>query len=395
MKISPFQVLSATLLIAGTTIGGGMLALPVMTAEAGFWPSLVMMAAAWLFMVTTALLLLEANLWMAEGAHIITMSSKLLGRYGKVVAWLVYLFMAYASLVAYTASCGELIRQVLPLGAWASNLLFIVVFGLIIDLGARAVGFVNALLVGGIIAAYLLLIGVGLDDIQPKHLLQSNWGETLKTLPLLLAVFSFQCIVPSITIYLRKSVRHIKIAIIGGMALAFVVYALWQLLVLGSVPLEGEVSLRTAFAEGAAATQYYQQMVQNPWVAAAAAFFAFFAITTSFLGIGLGLFDFLSDGLKIPKKGKGKATLALLIVLPTLILATTVERIFLRALDTSGGFGDTILNGILPALMVWVGRYHQKKSGSFRVAGGKATLLIVIAAALLIIIYEVISLKYV
>lgn len=392
MKIPLFHVFSAALLIAGTTIGGGMLALPVMTAEAGFWPSLGMMAVAWLFMVTTALLLLEANLWMPQGSHIITMSEKLLGKYGKAVAWLIYLFMAYASLVAYTASCGELIRQVLPVGAWTSNILFIVAFGLIIDLGARAVGLINSLLVGGIIVAYFLLIGAGLDDIQPAHLLQSNWGETLKTLPLLLAVFSFQCVVPSITIYLKKSAKHIKIAIIGGMGLAFIVYALWQLLVLGSVPLEGEVSLRAAFAEGAAATQYYQLAVKSPWVAMTASFFAFFAIATSFLGIGLGLFDFLSDGLKIPKKGWGKITLALLIAVPTLILATTVERIFLLALDTSGGFGDTILNGILPALMVWAGRYHQKRTGSFTVAGGKTTLLIVIAAALLIIAYEASSL---
>ena len=391
MKISLFHVLAATLLVAGTSIGGGMLALPVMTAEAGFWPSLGMMALTWLFMVTTALLLLEANLWMPAGSHIITMSERLLGRYGKAVAWLMYLFMAYASLIAYTAACGELIRQVLPVGAWTSNILFIVVFGLIIDLGARVVGLINSFLVGGVVAAYILMIGAGLDDVHPIHLLHSNWGETLKTLPLLLAVFSFQCVVPSITIYLKKSTKHIKIAIIGGMALAFVVYGLWQLLVLGSVPLQGEVSLRTAFAEGAAATQYYQQVVQSPWIAVTASFFAFFAVATSFLGIGLGLFDFLSDGLKIPKKGRGKVVLALLIALPTLILATTVERIFLLALDTSGGFGDTILNGILPALMVWAGRYHQKRTGSFTVAGGKATLLVVIIAALIIIFYELSS----
>ena len=31
------------------------------------------------------------------------------------------------------------------------------------------------------------------------------------------------------------------------------------------------------------------------------------------------------------------------------------ERIFLIALDISGGFGDTILNGIVPLLMLWLG----------------------------------------
>lgn len=389
MKIPIFHILGAMLLVAGTSIGGGMLALPVMTAEAGFWPSLAMMAVTWLFMTTTAFLLLEANLWMPEGYHIISMANRLLGPLGRLIAWVLYLFMAYASLIAYTAACGGLIQKVFPgLGPWLSNLLFILLFGFIIDLGAKIVGFVNALFVGGIVLAYFILIGAGLNDIQAMHLNQSNWGETLKTMPLLLTVFSFQCIVPSLTIYLKKSAKHLKIAILGGMGITFIVYALWQLLVLGTVPLEGSEGLRVAFQQGLAATDFYQGAVKHPWIALVAAFFAFFAITTSFLGIGLGLFDFLADGLKIPKKGRGKLILAFLIVIPTLVLATTVERVFLLALDTSGGFGDTILNGILPALMVWVGRYQQKRESAFKVVGGKLSLVLVMAFALFIILYE-------
>jgi tyrosine-specific transport protein len=77
-------VFGATLLVSGTCIGGGMLALPVITAPAGFFPSLVLMGACWVFMTLTGLLLIEANLWMEEGAHITTMASRLLGRFGKV-----------------------------------------------------------------------------------------------------------------------------------------------------------------------------------------------------------------------------------------------------------------------------------------------------------------------
>lgn len=391
MKIPLFHVVAATLLVAGTSIGGGMLALPVMTAEAGFGPSLVMMALTWVFMTTTALLLLEANLWMPEGAHIITMASRLLGPWAKALAWLLYLFMAYASLVAYTAACGSLIGQVLPISPWACNLLFILIFGLIIDFGARIVGVVNALLVGGMVLAYFVLIGTGLSAIKPFHLAHADWTKTLRTLPLLLTVFSFQCIVPSLTIYLKKSAKHLKIAIISGMGITFVVYALWQLLVLGTVPLHGTEGLLAAFEKGDAATAFYQRVVQTPWIGLVAAFFAFFAVSTSFLGIGLGLFDFLSDGLKVPKKGRGKFILALLIVVPTLILATTVERIFLLALDTSGGFGDTILNGILPALMVWAGRYEQKRSSPFKVSGGKSALVLVLLFALFILGYELLK----
>src|SRR5688572_9900927 len=109
MSAAKGSVLSATLLVGGTCIGGGMLALPIATGEVGFFPSLLMMLVGWAFMTTTALFLAEVNLWMEPGVHVITMASRLLGPLGKAVAWILYLFIGYASLVAYTAGGGDLI----------------------------------------------------------------------------------------------------------------------------------------------------------------------------------------------------------------------------------------------------------------------------------------------
>ncbi len=47
------------------------------------------------------------------------------------------------------------------------------------------------------------------------------------------------------------------------------------------------------------------------------------------------------------------------------------------ALDASGGFGDSILNGIMPVMMVYIGRYHKQFSGTYRLSGGKLLLAIV------------------
>ncbi|MGL5262987.1 MAG: aromatic amino acid transport family protein, partial [Candidatus Rhabdochlamydia sp.] len=69
-SVSKGRILSAAFLISGTCIGGGMLALPVETSQMGFFPSLLAMAFTWIFMTVTGLLLVEANLWMQEGAHI-------------------------------------------------------------------------------------------------------------------------------------------------------------------------------------------------------------------------------------------------------------------------------------------------------------------------------------
>ena len=78
------HLVGGTLLVAGTSIGVGMLALPVATASGGLIPSLFVYLLCWLFMLGTGLLILEACIWMPKGANLITLSSRLLGKWGKV-----------------------------------------------------------------------------------------------------------------------------------------------------------------------------------------------------------------------------------------------------------------------------------------------------------------------
>lgn len=369
------------LLVAGTCIGGGMLALPVATGVSGFLPSIVVMVLCWLAMTVSALLLLEVSLWMEEGVHLITMTSRILGVPGKIISWGLYLFICYASIVAYTAGGGLQIASVLntlfsleiskELGAF----LFLILFGIIVDLGSQILGRVNAILFIAMIAAYFALVGMGVDEVHLQNLTHHKWSLSLLAVPLTLTTFSFQTMVPSLTPYLKRHGAALRLAVIGGTTITFLVYAIWQFLILGIVPVEGDNGLAEALRRGEPATQFLNEHVRGKWVSGIAEYFAFFAIVTSFLGIGLGLVDFLSDGLKVKNKGKGKLLLGALIVIPTLIFATQFERVFLVAMELSGGIGDSILNGMMPVLMVWIGRYYMGYSGSFKVAGGKPLLV--------------------
>ncbi len=381
-------------LIAGTCIGGGMLALPVATGVSGFFPSTVMMALCWFAMTASALLLLEVNLWMKEGAHVITMASTLLGPVGKAVSWLVYLFICYASIVAYTAAGGELVVQAaadiagLDLDVQWGCLFFIVFFGSIIYLGSQIVGRVNAILFIGMIVAYIALVTTGIPEVKSSFLSHAYWPTSYLAIPLFLTTFSFQTMLPSLTPYLKRNAWALRIAIIGGTTLTLVVYLLWQWMVLGIVPVDGPNSLMKALEAGLPITQYLRVHVENAWVSTLAEYFAFFALVTSFLGLALGLFDFLSDGLSIKNEGKGRFYLSLLIIVPTFIFSAYFERIFVLALETSGGFGDSILNGIIPVLMVWVGRYVFHFPSDNQTPGGKFLLIVVLLFFVLALFLE-------
>ena len=382
-------------LVGGTCIGGGMLALPIATGISGFLPSFVIMTICWLAMTATALLLLEASLWMEEGAHVITITSRILGLPGKVVAWILYLFICYASIVAYTAGGGIQIASGfehflnIPISKDLGCLIFILVFGAVIYIGSKTVGRVNTIVFIAMIVAYIFLVGMGIDEIKPSLLTVRRWSTSLLALPLLLTAFSFQTMVPSLTPYLKKHAGALRLAIIGGTFIAFLVYTIWQCLILGIVPIEGPNGLAEALSRGEPATQFLKEHVEGRWIAHVAEYFAFFAIVTSFFGIALGLYDFLSDGFHIKKEGFGKIILGLLIVVPTLIFATQFERIFLLALDTSGGYGDTILNGIIPVLIVWIGRYRMGYQDHIQLPGGKILLAIVFSFFVFALLLEI------
>ncbi len=397
-SVSKGRILSAAFLISGTCVGGGMLALPVETSQMGFFPSLLAMAFTWVFMTLTGLLLVEANLWMQEGAHIMTMASHLLGKIGKWLCVALYLFMGYASLIAYNSGGAVILVRGIQTSMGASMtygsgcLLFGLLFGVLIYLGTKKISRINVLLMAGMILSYLGLVGFGFQEVQFHRLIRQQWSTLGMAFPLLLATFSYQMIIPTLTPYLQRDPKSLRFAILLGTTIPFCAYALWQWIVLGSVPLEGAGGLQEAFHKGQAATEALYAIVSNPYFITLAESFAFFALITSYLGIALGLFDFIRDGLKLQQQIPHKLLIGALVVLPVIFFATAFPNAFVLALEVSGGFGDALLSGIIPALMVWIGRYHKNLSSNYQVAGGKGLLVAVFFCASYVLVIQWIKL---
>ena len=360
---------NAMFLVAGTCIGGGMLALPVVSGQAGFVPTMWTMCLMWLAMTATALCLIELGLWLQKkNGHVISIAEAYLGRWGKTAAWILFLFMSYASIIAYIAGSGHLLAKgIVSLGFPCSKelgcLFFTLLFAPFIFLPHTKLAKLNALLFYAMVLSYCLLIAIGLPFVQKELLSYSDWPQVYKAIPLILTSFSFQTMVPSLPPLLGHSRKKLYIACIGGTSIALFIYLIWQWVILGAVPVQGPGGLLEAYKTGDTASDSLIAISNNPYLSLASLFFAFFALVTSFLGLGMGLFDFLADGCHIPKNRKGRVMLTSLVLIPSLLFAIFYERAFLEALDISGGFGDTLLNGIMPLLMMGVAIHlYLKKS---------------------------------
>lgn len=423
------RVFGAAALIAGGTVGAGIIALPVKTAAAGFVPSAVALVAVWAFMNCTALLLLEMSLWFGPKSNVTTMALKTLGRPMKFICAALYLFIYMATLTAYIAEGASLSRGVVAavagygstalggeLAATLSGVVavaqskavwigasccatFTAFFGAFVYAGPEPTDVVNSICLFFAMACYVTLVAIAAGSIRSDLLMRMNWGSAVSCLPIMVVSLTFHNIVPSMLSYLGTA-RRVVYAILIGSGIPLAMYLVWQMAILGTV----DLSAAAVPGVPASGNQVMQALKETAGAFAneCVRAFSLFAIITSFLGVLLGFIDFLLD-LFPPKDhdkqsgeeeendadtdastnseedddaladapltkaekeaaaNKQKWTRRLVATMAALtgplIVASTCPTIFLPALEFSGSF-RLILFGILPALMVWSGRYN-------------------------------------
>ncbi|WVZ66983.1 hypothetical protein U9M48_016130 [Paspalum notatum var. saurae] len=336
MKHEPGSLTSAIFLVAGTTVGAGILAIPAVTQEAGFLASAVTCIVCWLYMVVSGLLVAEVNVnTMCElgsgGVSLVSMTMRTLGTFGVRTACLSYLFIHYALLVAYVARSSDIITNSLGIPLWESATLFSLAFGGICYFGSqRLIGAVNGVLVIGILTSFTSLVVVASGNLQWSSLLETNFAAAPQSIPIIALSFVYQNVVPVLCTNLEGDLSKVRTAIVAGTAIPLALFLVWDGVILGTLPdLAGSSNvsdplelLRTSNG------------IVGPIVEA----FSFLAIGTSYIGFVLGLSDFLVDLLKLPG-GQNKPLPYILTLFPPLVLSLLDPDIFFKALDFAGTYG--------------------------------------------------------
>lgn len=398
MKFYTCKTIGATLLVTGTTIGAGMLALPVTTGSAGFFPAACLFLLSFVFMLMSLFLLLEVNLWSHKiSANLITLAKEHLGAIGQLVAWVSFLLLLYSVAAAYISAGGALVGSVLnaaflekvspEYGMW----IFVIIFGCFTVFGTRGVDSVNRLFVFGLFFAFLFMIIFTMPQVEWQHFEEGNPSALWAAIPVTILSFTSHIILPSLRTYLAGDLKKLKKSLIWGSVIPLVCYLVWVFLIMGVLPPQGEFSLAKIGMRAhpvAGITDALNTLVQVPYLGIIVGFFSFFALVTSFFGVALSLFDFLADGLKIKKHFWTRIFLLLLMFGPPLAFSLYYPKGFVVALGYAGVF-VAILYGILPAIMVLKGRYIEKLEFQYRVPGGIAIPVIVFLGAVLVISLQI------
>lgn len=393
------KLFGAVLLIVGTTIGAGMLALPVATAQLGFWASTGLLIGCWALMTACAFLFLEVNLWLPVNSNLISMAGATLGRPGQAVAWLFYLVLLYSILSAYIAGGGDLFRYVLvswgiPIPASAASVLFTFLFGIVVYCGIRMVDYVNRGLMFGKLGALFLLVIFIAPFVTSTNLEQGSWIHITSPTSISVTAVAFTClmIIPSLRPYFQNDVQSLRKAIFIGTLIPLVCYIAWDMVIMGVVPLHGTPGLKQILNSPNSNSDLVSaltSLLQSNSITMLAKFFTSICMATSFLSVSLSLSDFLSDGLSVAKKGlTGNALIFGITFLPPVVVVLFYPDAFIRGLQYAG-LSIFILMIMLPPLMVWSGRYYRElatdSAGAYQVRGGKLLLSIILIFGTLMI----------
>lgn len=388
------HLLGSTLLIAGTSIGAAMLALPMDTGSMGFFPAAGLFLVIWLGLMATAFYFMEVALHTPKGSNMITMASQTLGPIGKGLCTLVYILFLYALVCSYLSGGAGALHAVAK-DAMGANvpfsfavILFCLLFGFFIYLGTASVDKINQLLFLGLILSFLLMSGLALPQVDGAKLLTASPQNLWSGIAIAVTSFGFHIVIPTLRDYLGRDVNAMRKALWIGGSLPLLFYLIWNAAFLGILT---KAQLEQALALGELPQVVLERQLGSSWIATVAGLFSFFAIITSFLGVSISLLDFIADGLNIKKGRIGRLALCLLVFLPPIVFVLNDPRGFYRALRF-GGIMVTILLGVFPPLMALAQR--KQKRGGYHTPGGRPliyTVLIFFLAVLAVTISLVCS----
>lgn len=401
--------LGGVLLVAGTCIGAGMIGVPVKTAAAGFYPTLVAFILVLVAMTISALLFLEASLAFHGEVNFISMTQATLGNVAKHIAWGASLFYMYTIMAAYTTGGSTMLVECLPINLYLAILIYLLPFALLLFLGAKWLDIVNRFFTIGLIISFIMLCGsvlLGAHSLQPatNFAIPFSALEATNTLifalPLLVTTFGYHVIIPSLKFYLKENVNVLVKTILLGGAIPLLVYVIWQIVILLLIPVFGDQGLVSElFASknpGNSITNYLITSGQHKSVLIFLFSFMFCAISSSLIGVSWALHDFLADGFKITKHGIGKVILVILTFIPPIIYAVCFPQGFLKALGLAGACSSIIMI-VYPALMVYKirksGHTHHSKTTTqkYKVPVNNALILAVAAFGVIVVFLELMN----
>lgn len=389
------RAIGSILMILGTSIGAGMLALPVVSAQENFLASSLCLILAWLVMTIGALSILEVNLWLKPETNFVSMARFTLGRAGQVVTWVIYLLLLYSLICAYLSGLSDLLQALLAnfnlaIPRWGASIICLALFGWVVYRGIDSIDLVNRGLMSTKIIIFIVLTSLVVSRIDLASVFVGDYRVHIATLMVMLTSFGFATIIPSLRAYLDSDRRVLIKTVLVGSLLPLILYLIWIFVIQGILPRAGAhglVQMALSDNTNSDLIREISVVVNSKVISHLANFFISICAMTSFLGVSLCLVDFMADGMARSKQGRSGILVFAAAYLPPLAIVLFWPGVFIHALAYAG-LCCLLLLIVIPLLMLLSGRYCLKQAHQAILPGGKWLIGLVLLAVLVLVAFQ-------
>ena len=382
MSVKTPSLFGGAMIIAGTVIGAGMLANPTATSGVWFTGSLIVLLYTWFSMLSSGLMILEVNTHYPHGASFDTMVKDLLGPIWNAINGVAVAFVLYLLTYAYIFVGGDLTAKGLggalgiKIPLTVGQLSFFLIFATCVWASARLVDRFTSILIGGMVLTFIWATGGLIAEAKLPVLFDTQapsgtpyWIYISAALPVCLASFGFHGNVSSLLKYFKGDAPKVAKSLWAGTLIALVIYVLWQIAIQGNLPRNEFAPVIAADGQVSVLIETLSKFVQTGSMAAILSFFSYMAIATSFLGVTLGLFDYIADIFKWDDGFAGRTKTAAVTFLPPLVSCLLFPTGFVTAIGYVG-LVATVWTCSLPSLLLLRSRQKFGKGKNYTVYGG-------------------------
>jgi tyrosine-specific transport protein len=367
------KMLGATFIVIGTSIGAGMLAMPIISAGIGYKYSVLILVFMWVLMTAAAYVQLSLFKNKPIGISFAKLVFFELGSKAKIIPSIVKILLFYSLLSAYMSGSSSFLAHFFQISNNMALIIFALLFGIIVSTTTKIVDITNRLFLFAKFLTFLVVIILLLPQTSGKNLYSSNNFDKsvlLTAISVFFTSYGFHGSIPSLVTYLKNNQIQLKKSFLAGSLIIMLVYILWQTVTLGSVSSDILYTLNCLNKESNIAVflDILSKKTAYPCIVPPClSIFSFCAMVTSFLGVGLGQFDYIYEISETHIKGSKylkKLIASILTIIIPLIFALFYKNGFIKALNFAS-IWLAILALVLPGVMGFTSLNNKEKIMSF------------------------------
>jgi amino acid permease len=338
----------ATATLIGAIVGAGILGVPYAISKVGFLPGLFLLIVLGAITLITNLMFAEVILRTKAKHQIAGYSKKYLGKFYYYFEIIAMMIGGFGAMVAYIIGEGQVLSALLGGNSFVYSLIFFAIGSVILFFGLRVIKIFEMWMVIGFITIVLLIVIISGFHVDLANLQSVSLSNIFLPYGVILFAYGGAAAIVPLREILRGSEEKIKKAVTLGTLIPIVIYSVFAFIVVGVL---GANTTDVATIGLGTKIGTYMLIFGN--------LFAFFAMGTSFLTIGLITREFFEFDLKVPKMFSW-----MLVCAVPLMIFLLGSRSFIDTMTIAGSLTFTI-TAIVIILSFWRAKVKGDRNPEF------------------------------